>query len=231
MDMKNINKVWMNSLSFMDNSIIKSIIIIILVLYSSAIFDNINSFVGNIYNFSIVRLLILLVIVYVSPKCPTIGVLLGISYVISLSYMVNNENFTAPLPVFQGNESNYSSYSSVSPTSVQEESQTNYKRNVMVDRSVPAIETFFPLVNEDDTSKSFDMRLKNTNVNSRSNSNEEHRPSGNVNVPDSCMQNYTPRFETVSDVCSPTVTFKNELNAQGLNFPEGFDNTVNGSPL
>ena len=224
MDMKNINKVWMNSLSFMDNSIIKSIIIIILVLYSSAIFDNINSFVGNIYNFSIVRLLILLVIVYVSPKCPTIGVLLGISYVISLSYMVNNENF-AP---FQDNKFNYSP---VSPTSVQEENQNNYKRNVMVDRSVPAIEPFFPLVNEDDTSKSFDMRLRNTNVNTRSNSNQEHRPSGNVNVPESCMQNYTPRFETVSDVCTPTATFKNELNAQGLNFPEGFNNTVNGSPL
>jgi hypothetical protein len=212
MDMKNINKVWVNSLSFLDNSIVKSVIIIILVLYSSSIFDNINSFVGNIYNFSIVRLLILLVIVYVSPKCPTIGILLGISYVISLSYMVNNENFIAPYP---GSE---------------EENQNNYK-NVMVDRSVHAIEPFFPLVNEDDKSKSFDMRLKNTNVNTRSNSSEEHRPSGNVNVPESCMQNYAPRFESVSDVCTPTATFKNELNAQGLNFPEGFDHTVNGSPL
>ena len=210
--MKNINKVWVNSLSFLDNSIVKSVIIIILVLYSSSIFDNINSFVGNIYNFSIVRLLILLVIVYVSPKCPTIGILLGISYVISLSYMVNNENFIAPYP------------------GSKEENQNNYK-NVMVDRSVHAIESFFPLVNEDDKSKSFDMRLKNTNVNTRSNSSEEHRPSGNVNVPESCMQNYAPRFESVSDVCTPTATFKNELNAQGLNFPEGFDHTVNGSPL
>jgi len=221
MDIKNINKAWMNSLSFLDNSIINSIIIIILVLYSSTIFDNINSFVGNIYNFSIVRLLVLLVIIYVSPKCPTIGILLGISYVISLSYMVNNENFTSPFPGFQGNEYN---------ESVNEE-QNNYKRNIMVKPSVPVKEQFFPLVNEDDTSKSFDMRLKNTNVNTRSNGSEEHRQSGSVNVPDSCMQNYTPRFEAVSDVCSPTATFKNELNAQGLNFPEGFDHTVNGSPL
>lgn len=228
MDMKNINKVWMNSLSFLDNSIINSIVIIILVLYSSTIFDNINSFVGNIYNFSIVRLLVLLVIVYVSPKCPTIGILLGISYVISLSYMVNNENFTAHLPGFQGNESKYSP---VSVNGVQEEDQNNYKRNIMVDRSVHAIEPFFPLVNEDDTSKPFDMRLGNTNVNTRSNSNEENRPSGSVNVPESCMQNYEPRFEAVSDVCTPTATFKNELNAQGLNFPEGFDHTFNGSPL
>ena len=208
--MKNINKVWMNSLSFLDNSIVKSIIIIILVLYSSAIFDNINSFVGNIYNFSIVRLLILLLIVYVSPKCPTIGILLGISYVISLSYMVNNENFKSPID-----------YSEIH----RPDDDENHMSNSFIK------EQFFPLVNEDDTSKSFDMRLKNTNVNTRSNSSEEHRPSGNVNVPESCMQNYAPRFESVSDVCTPTATFKNELNAQGLNFPEGFDHTVNGSPL
>ena len=142
--------------------------------------------------------------------------------------MVNNENFTAPLPGFQDNELNYSS---VSSTNVQEENQNNYKRNVMLDPSVRVNEPFVPLVSEDNTSKSFDMRLGNTNVNTRSNSSEEHKQSGSVNLPESCMQNYIPRFEAVSDVCSPTATFKNELNAQGLNFPEGFDHTVNGSPL
>ena len=218
--MKNINKVWVNSLSFLDNSIVKSVIIIILVLYSSSIFDNINSFVGNIYNFSIVRLLILLLIVYVSPKCPTIGILLGISYVISLSYMVNNENFALPFP-----QKGYCPDGTREPCFQETDDDKNYMSNSFVK------ESFFPLVNEDDTSKSFDMRLKNTNVNTRSNSSDEHRPSGNINVPESCMQNYAPRFESVSDVCTPTATFKNELNAQGLNFPEGFDHTVNGSPL
>ena len=101
----------------------------------------------------------------------------------------------------------------------------------MVNPSVPVKEQFFPLVNEDDTSKSFDMRLGNTNVNTRSNSSEEHKQSESVNLPESCMQNYTPKYETISDVCNPTATFKNELNAQGLNFPEGFDHSVNGSPL
>jgi len=49
--------------------------------------------------------------------------------------------------------------------------------------------------------------------------------------PESCMQNYTPRFESVGDECSPTATFKNELNAQGLNFPEGFNHPMSGSPI
>jgi hypothetical protein len=143
--------------------------------------------------------------------------------------MVNNENFTAPFPSPQlCPDGTFDCLEEHSPEGYQNQNQNKYKRDIMVN---PLKEQFFPLVNEDDTSKSFDMRLKNTNVNSRSNSNGEHRPSGNVNGSESCMQNYTPRFETVSDVCSPTATFKNELNAQGLNFPEGFDNTVNGSPL
>lgn len=193
MDMKNLCKLWMNSLSFLDNCLINSIIVIILVLYSSTIFDNINSFVGNIYNFSIIRLLVLLVIIYITPKSPTIGILLGISYIVSLSYMVNAENIS--------------------------EKYSNKNK-----------EHFFPLVNENDTSNSFDVKLNNRAMNSRGN-NEKDFVINNTNSQESCMQNYTPKYETVSDVCNPTATFKNELNAQGLNFPEGFDHSVNGSPL
>jgi hypothetical protein len=53
----------------------------------------------------------------------------------------------------------------------------------------------------------------------------------NVNYDDECLQNYVPMFESVGDVCSPTATFKNELNAQGLNYPEGYNHSVNGSLL
>lgn len=239
MDIKNINKMWNNSLSFLDNSLIKSIIIIVLVLYSSTIFDNINSFVGNIYNFSIIRLVILLLIVYVSPKCPTIGILLAVSYLISLNYMVNNENFGG-FPGFQSTQSTESFApinSGIQPAQInmQEPDPEHEPPNRPPNRppemhpSFPIKEPFFPLVNENDTQNSFDMRLNNTNMNTRSKGGEEKKTG--LNVPDSCMQNYVPRFESVSDVCSPTATFKNELNAQGLNFPEGFDQTVNGSPL
>lgn len=239
MDIKNINKMWNNSLSFLDNSLIKSIIIIVLVLYSSTIFDNINSFVGNIYNFSIIRLVILLLIVYVSPKCPTIGILLAVSYLISLNYMVNNENFGG-FPGFQSTESFAPINSGIQPVvpintcppgedCTSEHEPPDRPSPTINPPSFPIKESFFPLVNENDTQNSFDMRLNNTNMNTRSKGGEEKKTG--LNVPDSCMQNYVPRFESVSDVCSPTATFKNELNAQGLNFPEGFDQTVNGSPL
>jgi hypothetical protein len=58
-NMKSINKIWLNSLGFLDNQVVHASIITVLVLYCSTIFDNINAFVGNLYNFSLVKLLFL----------------------------------------------------------------------------------------------------------------------------------------------------------------------------
>ena len=77
--MKGMKKIWNSSLAFLDNCYLNAIIVIILVLYSSTIFDNINSFIGNMYNLSIIKLIVLLLIIYVMPKDPTIGVLLAVS--------------------------------------------------------------------------------------------------------------------------------------------------------
>jgi hypothetical protein len=96
---KNIKKVWLGSLGFLDNCYVNSIIVIILLLYCSTIFENINSFIGNLYNFSIIKLAVLLAIVYVTPKDPIIGILLGLSYAISLNYLVNTENFVIDNPI------------------------------------------------------------------------------------------------------------------------------------
>lgn len=190
MDMKNTLKMWMNSLAFLDNHMIVSIIVVILVLYSSCIFDNINHFIGNIYNFSIIRIIILLLIVYVTPKSPLIGILLAISFVISIKYMMNNENFSSK------NENIPSGYMDMEP-----------------DDAAQVKESFFPLVDENESEPTMKPEVKN-------------------NMPvNSCMQNYDPKYETVGDVCSPTATFQGELNAQGLNYPEGFDHIVSGSPV
>ena len=73
------------------------------------------------------------------------------------------------------------------------------------------------------SSDKFDMKFPNIGENNKQN----HK----VNSNEACMQNYVPKFESVGNVCSPTATFKNELNAQGLNFPEGFNSPDIGSPL
>jgi hypothetical protein len=244
-NMKNVKKMWLGSLSLLDNCYVNAVIIIILVLYCSRVFDNINSFVGNLYNLSIIRFIVLLLIIYVAYKDSTIAILLAVSYIISLYYMDSSENFSS----MDKYNSKYNK-----PSSEME----SFKGSRQV-------ENFFPIMNND--SSNFDMTLRNVNKNSQEynmavlngNNNQEkfdmtlpNVNSFNMNstsydmalpnlskggakvveqVPESCMQNYVPRFESVGDVCSPTATFKNELNAQGLNFPEGFNDQMNGSPL
>ena len=185
---KDIKKIWMGSLSFLDNCYINAIIVIILLLYSSTIFGNINNFVSNLYNLSIVKVIVLLLIVYVTPKDPTIGILLALSYIVSLNL---------PLEKFTDNE--------------------NYTGNESTEKFFPLAnvtgkEDFLPDVNEQLNANSFDLSLKN-------------------DTPSKCMKEYTPKFEAVGNVCEPVATFKGELNAQGLNFPEGFDTNVVGSVL
>jgi hypothetical protein len=297
MNMKSIKKNWLASLSFLDNNIIYSVIVVILVLYSSTIFDNINAFVGNLFNFSLLKLLGILLIIYIAPKDTTIAILLAVAYVITIHYMVNNETFVsdknnAPhmgsphmgsphmasphMGSPHKNVEKYvdSKYKMIANTqeehnnkmmaNTQEEhhnkmmahtqeehhnkmmahtQEEHHNKKMDVSREMynnvhdkkhmkhntkKNVEHFFP-TDSSAMGSSFDIRLKNTNVDTKqANYANKNQP---VKMNQSCLNTYTPQFETLGDPCVPTATFQNEFNAQGLNFPEGFNSPVVGSPL
>ena len=273
--MKSIKKNWLASLSFLDNNIIYSVIVVILVLYSSTIFDNINAFVGNLFNFSLLKLLGILLIIYIAPKDTTIAILLAVAYVITIHYMVNNETFVSDknnvshmgAPHIGAPHKNVEKYvdskhkmmvhtqeehhnKMMAHTQEEhhnkmmahtQEEHHNKKRDIsremynnvhdkkhMKHNTKKNVEHFFP-TDSSAMGSSFDIRLKNTNVDTKqadyANKNEP------VKMNKSCLNTYTPQFETLGDPCVPTATFQNEFNAQGLNFPEGFNSPVIGSPL
>jgi hypothetical protein len=92
--MKSVDKCWNDSLSFMDNIYVKVVLYVVLILFSSTYFENINMYFANLHkNYKFLNIVVLLLIVYLGRKCPVIGILLGISYVISLNYS-NFENFS-----------------------------------------------------------------------------------------------------------------------------------------
>jgi len=325
-NMKNFKKTWTGSLSFLDNNIVNAIIVIILVLYSSTIFDNINSYIGNLYNYSIIKIIVLLLIIYIAPKDTTIAILLAVSYLVSINYMINNENFTSgydsskmnvnssqPMHLntteesrhimdIKKNQMNHNlktpesfslknmntseeahrdmqkrpTHHNVNMNTIEEAHRDMQKRpthnNVKMHESfIPqgeylngeenikkissnqnnpcpngmrldpkskkCVEDFFVL---DTNNYTFDQSTINKvddeynkiiQVNSKKNTeNNSNNLSNNLSKND-CLLNYVPKFEAVSDVCSPTATFKGEFNPQGLNYPEGFNNVVVGSPL
>ena len=207
--MKNIKKVWLGSLGFLDNCYINSIILIILLLYCSTIFENINSFIGNLYNFSIVKLVILLLIIYVTPKDPTIGIFLGLSYIISLHFsQVNTENFVLNDYILP-NKNNSDS----------EEVK----------------ESFFPLNNSDSEDVKESFFPLNNNYTETTDSGYHKESENYENNENACLNNYNPHYEAVGDVCNPVATFQNELNAQGINHISGFNESnikyMKGSPI
>jgi hypothetical protein len=241
-NMKSFDKSWMDSLSFIDNTYVKVTLCTILVLYSSTYFENINMYVGSLHkSYKFLNLLVLLLILYISKKCATIGILLGISYVISIHYMTTKENFNSGFAerfTESNSDSEFESFADADPDSEVEkfddadpDSELEKFDDTDPDSEVEKFddngedgiitEPFFPGINiSDEYNISNDNNVKNLGK------------VGKVeNKKENCKSLYTSRFENISDVCSPVNTFKDSLNAQGLNSPEGFNSNVFGSPL
>ena len=81
-------------------------------------------------------------------------------------------------------------------------------------------------MNNDDTVESFmsfpdvteDSKLKQTSDMSNLNKQE-------------CLNNYSPKHMEVNNVCDPVATYQGEMNAQGLNYPIGFDKNNDQYPV
>jgi hypothetical protein len=244
-NMKNFDKSWMDSLSFIDNTYVKVTLCTILVLYSSTYFENINMYVGSLHkSYKFLNLLVLLLILYISKKCATIGILLGISYVISIHYMTTKENFNSgvterftesnpdsELENFADADSELENFadddgnefeSFVDDGAEPEPEVEKFNDNEGEDAIIT--EPFFPGINISD-------EYNNSNEYNISNNNNVRRVEKVENKKEDCKSLYTSRFENISDVCSPVNTFKDSLNAQGLNSPEGYNSLTIGSPL
>ena len=198
MELKNVNKVIRNSLSFLDNEYVYSVLVIILVLYNSLLFTNINNFVGNIYNFGLVRVLILVLLVYVSQKSTLLGLLLGLSYLLSVN--MNSNEYFQDMMDSEGEESAPLPPDGTEPAPLVTE---NFLPNMITNNEV-------------------NNKVSNQNTNSEA---TETNTSNSLN-PVNCLNNYTPDNLGVGNVCSPVDTYEGEYNTQGLNYPIGYDSEV-----
>jgi hypothetical protein len=87
---KNIEKVGSSLYNLFDHLYIKIIIITILVIYNSGLFIDYNLYLSSIFNNTILRLVILLIIVGIANKNITIALLLILTLAISSYYKAEN---------------------------------------------------------------------------------------------------------------------------------------------
>ena len=100
------------SLNFLEIPTIRLILIVLLILYSSALVPRLTQNLNDIFNNVFVKIIMLLVIVYLGHKDPVLALLVGIAFIMSI--MQTNQprfgnNLLAPLPTSsnKGQEQNY----------------------------------------------------------------------------------------------------------------------------
>ena len=250
MESNNFSKGLRNSLKFLDNEFVFWIIVIILFLYNTCIFMNINDFFSNMYEFGIVRVIILLLILYVSQKSYLIALLLAMSYLLSVKF--NKENFESMMN--SQDSMNNSEYDGESDESIHHDnSEEMEKYNNMIDSSAMdfnaedqkmGVDNQFADKTSDEmegfnnnlfTSRSLDfneedqdMGVNNQFGDSKMKETFTSEESSNSMMDNSlnrteCLQNYDPEHQKVGDLCKPVATFEGEYNAQGLNYPIGYN--------
>jgi hypothetical protein len=186
------------SLCFLDNHNVYISIVFVLFLYNTCIFKNINHYISDLYNYNVVKVLVLVLIIYTSRKSYLISILLAISFVVSLNFKTIMENFvTEPLPNANDN------YAHVQQSS---DSNSTIEQNTINETNFSSE----PKKNEKEEKTLESFQTENNNALSK----------------EDCNNNYRNTHESVGNLCTPTSTFNDEYNTQGLNSIIGYDNQI-----
>lgn len=101
-----------NSLNFLEIPSIRLILVVLLILYTTALVPRLTQSLNEIFNNVFVKVLMLLVIVYLGHKDPVLALLVGIAFIMSLM-QTNQPNFgnnilsPPPSSSFKGQQENY----------------------------------------------------------------------------------------------------------------------------
>ena len=87
---KNLEKVGLSLYNLFDHLYIKIIVITLLVIYNSGLFVDYNLYLSSLFNNTLIRLIILLIIVGISTKNITISLLLVLALALSTYYRAEN---------------------------------------------------------------------------------------------------------------------------------------------
>ena len=197
-------------LQFLENPVLRTILIIILVIYNSSLIPVINHEVSRVLNIGIIKLLVVIVIVLFAIRDPVLAILLAMALVISTC-----------LPIEGMQSENNARYLGESNFGESLENMTNHEeeelRENMTNHEEEELRT--------NNSEEHLMQLNQENKESFDNPQPNLGPVG-YNIKPNCITQGTES----NPLCTSVQTFNPELNAQGLNHPQGFGGRIPGSP-
>ncbi len=216
MDMKNLSKMWTDSLKFLDNTYVSSIIIFVLFLLVTALFTNINHEVKKLMRSNIFRVIVVLAIIWVAPKNVTIAILLGILYCMSMhSFSLKGLLGRMGIERFEGTEGGEGGEDKDEEKEgfesgdggdggedkdEEKEGFENYDENF---ENEDNIEGFLPFLSNSQYEANFAPAQQAPSVN--------------------CLSTDPNQFDLVGEPCNAVATFEGEYNAQGMEPIMGFN--------
>ncbi len=239
MDMKSIEKVWSSSLKFLENPTVVLILTVVLVLLASTLFSNINDAIRGIFSNKIVRLIVILLIVYVSPKNPTVGILLAMVYLLSITPYEHFESEPATYPpaetLLEMSDNNRGDQTNTEvkvedTTEINKAIQNRQNENAQLlggDKEKKEHFTNDGEEEEEEEAEHFIPFLSNNDFESSSFTGPRQSAKGD------CLSTNPNGFELVGNACAPVQAFTGEFNAQGMNAITGFnlDHQMTAQPL
>jgi len=247
--MKDLENVWSKIIRVFDNKTVQLATTVILFLLLTTLFSNINRSIVDIMDNKFIRIIVLIFIVALIPRHPTIAILLAMVYIISMRGAVEffenmgtttEETIAATVP--QNDETKEEKKEEVKekveekkeektsegfkksknsiPNSLDVDAFVNQATDLLdgmlgVEKPEQA-EHFIPFfMSNSDFETSFDSPLKTARHNK------------------GCLNTDPNHFELVGDACKPVATFRDSLNAQGMNEIAGFniDNNMTAQPI
>lgn len=108
------------SLDFLENPVIKLILVIIIISYCVGVVPFLNNELSKIFNNTLVKFVMLIVVMYLGVKDPTLALLITIAYIMSIvqtnlygkydTVEIKNYEPETPPPVNEENNSNSTNY-------------------------------------------------------------------------------------------------------------------------
>ena len=194
-------------LQFLENPVLRTILIIVLVIYNSSLIPMINNEVSKILNIGIIKLLVVIVIVLFAIRDPVLAILLAMALVISTCLSIegmHNQNH-------MGHQSEH-----MMENMTNMENQSEHMMENMTNKSEGE---------HHGEQEEHLMKLKGEQKETFDNPQPNLGPVG-YNIKPNCITQGTES----NPLCTPVQTFNPELNAQGLNHPQGYGGRIPGSP-
>lgn len=80
-----------NSLAFLENPLVRLVLLAVVVLYAAGVVPELNSAVSGVLDHTVAKLVMLLVILYVSARDTTLALMLTVAFLLSLQVNARNQ--------------------------------------------------------------------------------------------------------------------------------------------